>query len=73
MRDYLGREINVQIWPIKVARFWFLNIEHLAYRNILEPWEVLVGHKQLLLIGEKPDAVARDVCDLNRSAFSKRV
>lgn len=42
VRDDLGREINIQIRPIEVAGLLFFDIEYLAYRNILKPWEVLV-------------------------------
>jgi hypothetical protein len=51
MCNDLSCKINIQIRPIKVARSWLFNVEHLTHGNILEPREVLIGHEQLLLTG----------------------
>ena len=41
--DFLGREVNVQVWPVVMAGRWFLDIDDLCQRHFLEPGEIVVG------------------------------
>ena len=62
----LRSKVDIQIGPIEVTGRWFFDIEDLAHWYILEPWEVLVRHKVLLVSCQKPHAVTGDVRNLNR-------
>jgi hypothetical protein len=72
MFNGLDREVNIKLRPIKVMRSRQLNIEEWVNRNVTEPGKVLERYKQLSVATQEPEAVFRDIRNLNsRNALSK--
>jgi len=65
MLDRRDREIHVEIRPIQVIRARPLHAKNLAHCCVAKPWKMGRGKKQLSIAEEDPDAVRRNVCDLN--------
>ena len=61
MLNDLDREINVQFRPVEVAKRWLFDAEDFSDRYILEPREIVVRHKQLLVPRQQPYTVAGNV------------
>ena len=72
MLDHVDGQVDVDFWPMKVPGKRLLHLDNGLYRLIAEPRKIRVGHEQLPAPDEQPDAVRRDVRDLNfRSAFAR--
>ena len=65
MANGLQSKVNIQLGPIEVTWSWFPYLQNFPNGGIFEPWKILVRKEKLFLTGEQPDAVRRDVCDLN--------
>ena len=65
MANGLQSKVNVQFGPREVTGSRFPHVQNFPHGSIFEPWEILVRREQLLCAGEQPDAVHRDVRNLN--------
>jgi hypothetical protein len=66
MFDDILREVDIDIWPIKVSRGRFVHVQNNPYRLILEPRKLIIRHKHLFIMAEYPHAMTRDMSHLNR-------
>jgi hypothetical protein len=65
MLDRIDREIDVELGPVEMPGMRERDIDELADRRLAEPREIGLGHEELALIDQEPEAVPRDVADLN--------
>ena len=65
MANGLQSEVNIQLGPIEVTGSGLPNVQNFPHRSIFEPWKILVRKENLLFADEQPDAVHRDVRDLD--------
>lgn len=65
MANGLQSKVNVQRGPMEVTGSEFCHPQNFPHRSIFEPWKIFVRKEKLFPAGEQPDAVRRDVCDLN--------
>jgi hypothetical protein len=66
MKDALNVKVNVQIGPVEMAVGNQFHMKDFPDRRILEPREQMERQEGLLVVDEHPDAMAGDICDLNR-------
>jgi hypothetical protein len=55
--DDFVAQINIEIGPIEVAGCWFFYIQNFSHRHILKPWKMFIGHEQLVVAGQQPNAM----------------
>ena len=66
MPDGLDREVDVEFRPIEMTLGWQLDVENLPDRDVPEPWKLGELQENLFLVEKNPEAVRRNVGDLNR-------
>ena len=65
MFDGVDGQIDIEIRPVEVSRARPLEPKYGLDRSALEPWEVLEGKEQLVIVQQQPEPVLGDVRDLN--------
>jgi len=61
----LDREVDVEIRPVEMVRARKLDVHEFSDRHIAKPRELLERKKQFPLADEDPEAVPRNVTDLD--------
>jgi hypothetical protein len=57
----LKAKVDVKLGPVEVAWGWLLHRKNPIQWLVLEPRKVLIREEQLLVSGQEPDTMGRDV------------
>ncbi len=71
--DGVDGQIDIEVRPVKMIRRRALHVQELSNGSVPEPWEIRKRHEQFLCLEQQPEAMFRDVRNLNfQSACAKR-
>jgi len=65
MLERVHRQVDIQVGPAELIGGWPLYVGNLAYRCVSEPRKLTKRYEQLTAVQEEPEALPRDVRDLN--------
>ena len=63
--DGLYCQIDVEVWPVQVMGMRPFHLENSSHRCFPEPGKLLEREEELPIVQEEPEAVLRDIRDLN--------